>query len=127
VKMFIAASQIRPLDPVVTRISPAHDAKEVSPLAPIIIHFSKPMDIASAERAFSTTPRVKGAFSWSATRDEMTFTPASRGFKPQSMIAVRIGDTARDAVSGRPFYAGFESRFCCGAFHSDTNQTKVAP
>jgi alpha-amylase len=127
VKMFIAASQIRPLDPVVTRISPAHDAKEVSPLAPIIIHFSKPMDIASAERAFSTTPRVKGAFSWSATRDEMTFTPASRGFKPQSMIAVRIGDTARDAVSGRPFYARFESRFCCGAFHSDTNQTKVAP
>jgi hypothetical protein len=125
--MFIAESQIRPLAPVVTGISPAHDAKEVSPVAPIAIHFNKPMDTESVERAFSITPRVKGAFSWSATRDEMTFTPKGRGFKAQSMVAVRLGDTARDAISGQAFYARFESRYCCGASNLHTIQLKVAP
>jgi hypothetical protein len=69
-KIFIGESQIRPLDPVVTRISPAHDSREVSPVAPIVIHFSEPMDTGGAESAFSTTPPVKGAFSWTAANDE---------------------------------------------------------
>ena len=115
-KIFIAESQIRPLDPVVTAISPAHDAGEISQTAPIVIHFSQPMDANSVERVFSTDPLVIGSFSWSPTRDVMTFTPESPGFKPSVTVTVRIGDTARDAVSGRTFYAGFESRYhCAGA------------
>ncbi len=112
-KIFVAESQIHPLDPVVTAISPAHDAREILPAAPIIIHFSRAMDTGSVERAFATVPLVAGAFSWSPTHDTMTFTPANRGFPPGTWVAVRIGDTARDAESGRTFYAGFESRYLC--------------
>ncbi|HUA39070.1 MAG TPA: alpha-amylase family glycosyl hydrolase [Candidatus Sulfopaludibacter sp.] len=113
-KIFVAKSEIRPLDPVVTGILPKHDSREISPTAPIIVRFSQPMETTSVERAFSTVPAVPGAFSWTAAGDEMTFQPANPGFQPQTMITVRIGDAARSADSGRTFYAGFESRFRCG-------------
>jgi hypothetical protein len=112
-KIFAAASEIRPLDPVVTAVSPAHDAKEVSPVAPIVIHFSQPMDTASVEGAFSTEPSVEGALSWTPAGDEMTFTPKNPGFKPQTMVTMRLADTARAAAAGKTFYAGFESRYRC--------------
>ena len=113
-KVFVAASQIHPLDPVVTAISPAHDAKEISPAAPIVIYFSRPMDTGSVEQAFSTTPSVNGKFSWSPARDAMTFTPEGHGFPPQTLVAVRISNAAHDGVPGKPFYASFESRYSCG-------------
>jgi len=113
-KMFIALPQMRPLNPTVTEISPAHDSTGISPAAPIIIHFSVPMDAASTERAFSTEPSEKGTFTWSPGSDEMTFTPKNPAFKPQTMVIVRISDTARAAVSSLTFYAGFESRYRCG-------------
>ncbi|MGH7992879.1 MAG: alpha-amylase family glycosyl hydrolase [Limisphaerales bacterium] len=112
--IFVAESEIRPLDPVVTGISPAHDANEITPAAPVVIHFSRLMDTGSVERAFSTVPPVNGTFSWTAAGGTMTFKPESPGFQPQTMVTVRIGDTARAADSGRTFYAGFESRFRCG-------------
>jgi hypothetical protein len=96
----------------VTDVSPTHDARGVRPTTSVIIRFSRAMDVSSAEQAFSTVPSVAGSFSWSAARDVMTFTPAGGGF-PAQMIAVRIGPTARAAVSGLKFYAGFESRFDC--------------
>jgi hypothetical protein len=72
------------------------------------------MDAASVERAFAVTPAMQGKFSWSATHDTLTFTPAGRGFAPRTLVTVRIGDTAREAASGRTFYAGFEARYTCG-------------
>ena len=113
-KVFVAGSEIRPLDPVVTGISPAHDAKEIAPTAPVVIHFSEPMDTRSAERAFSTVPPVDGRCSWTAGGDTMTFRPDRPGFQPQTLVTVLVGDTARAANTGRRFYAGFESRFRCG-------------
>lgn len=113
-KVFVAASELRPFDPVVAAISPAHDAREVPPATPIVVNFSQSMDKASVERAFSTEPRVKGAFSWSPAGDEIRFTPASPGFPPLTLVTVHLGDTARSAVSRQPFYAGFESCFRCG-------------
>ena len=41
-KIFVA--ELLPLDPVVTAISPGHDAKEVSAVEPIVVRFSKSMD-----------------------------------------------------------------------------------
>lgn len=111
-KIFVAQSDVRPLDPVVTAISPAHDAKEISPTAPIIIHFSEPMDTSSVERTFSTEPVIRGAFSWSATHDEITFKPDEPGFPEGAMVTVMIGDGAR-AITGNKFYAGFEARYRC--------------
>jgi len=112
-KIFVAESDVRPLDPVVTAISPAHDSSEISPTAPIVIHFSEPMDTSSVERAFSTEPAIRGAISWSARHDEMTFKPEGSGFPAGAMVTVRIADSAR-AMSGKRFYAGFEARFRCG-------------
>ncbi|HWD91825.1 MAG TPA: alpha-amylase family glycosyl hydrolase [Verrucomicrobiae bacterium] len=121
-KIFVTKSEFRPLDPTVTEISPRHDAQEIPATGAIVVHFSQPMDSGSVERAFSTVPTVKGAFSWSATREEMTFMPDSAGFPAQSTVSVRIGDTARAAVSGRTFYAGFESHYRCGTPDSLTKQ-----
>jgi glycosidase len=112
-KIFVTDSQVRALDPVITEIWPAHDATGISPTTQIVLHFSKPMNTASVERAFSTIPRIKGAFSWNAQRDEMTFTPRSPGFAAPLTVTVRIGDTARDATSGKSFHAAFESRYHC--------------
>lgn len=113
-KIFVAESEIQPLDPVVAEISPEHDANEISSAGQIVIHFSEPMETASVERAFSTIPPVKGAFSWNAERDQMTFTPDNPVFAASLTVTVRIGDTARGAVSGRTFHAAFESRYRCG-------------
>jgi len=43
----------------------------------------------------------------------MTFTPEKAGFKPQTLVTVRLGAGACDA-GGKTFYAGFESRYRCG-------------
>ncbi len=109
-KIFIAQSQMLPLDPAVTSVSPVHDATGVSATTPLVIQFSKPMDTNSVMAAFSTTPVVSGNFAWSANRDTMTFTPVV-SWPGLTLVTARIGDTAHDAVSGNIFYAGFESRF----------------
>jgi hypothetical protein len=114
-KIFVAKSEIHPLDPVVTDIVPAHDAKEISPAAPIMVRFSQPMDANSVERAFATEPPAKGAFSWNAAGDEMTFRPERPGYQPRTTVTVHIGDTARAADTRKTFYAGFESHFQCGS------------
>jgi len=110
-KIFIARSQMLPLDPVMTRITPAHDAVGVGLLTPIEIHFSQSMDTRTVESAFATVPAVPGAFAWSPKRDTITFTPGGAGFPAQTLIVVRVGATARAAVSRKPFCALFESRF----------------
>ncbi|MGH7980668.1 MAG: alpha-amylase family glycosyl hydrolase, partial [Limisphaerales bacterium] len=109
-KIFLPESDVRPLDPVVTAISPAHDSMELSGAAPITLRFSEPMNTASLERAFFTRPAARGSFSWSPARDELTFTPTAPGFKPGALVTVRLADTAR-AENGMAFYAAFESRF----------------
>ena len=113
-KIFVAHSQVGQLDPVVTEISPAHDANEIAAMAKILIHFSEPMNTASVERAFSTIPRIKGSFAWNANHDEMTFSPNSPGFPAQSNVAIRIRGTARGAVSAKTLHAAFESSYHCG-------------
>lgn len=109
-KIFVAQSQWLPLDPVVVKVFPAHDAAGVPCRTPLVVQFSKAMDTNSVIGAFSTAPQVKGSFAWSATGDTLTFTPAV-SWPSMSTVAVRIADTARDAVSGNRFQAGFESRF----------------
>ncbi|HTB84019.1 MAG TPA: alpha-amylase family glycosyl hydrolase [Candidatus Sulfotelmatobacter sp.] len=113
-KILVAESEVQPLDPVVTAVSPAHDAKAIPSATPIKIHFSEPMDVASVEKSFATTPVMDGKFSWSPAGDELTFTPASPVFLRHPLVSVRIGDTARGAKSGKTLYAAFESRYFTG-------------
>jgi hypothetical protein len=108
-KIFIAETQKLPLDPVVTSVLPAHDARGVNLHSRIEINFSQPMNAAAVEKAFSTTPRMAGSFSWSARRDKVTFSPAIEGFARSSTISVRIAGAKENGLHG-----AFESRFATG-------------
>jgi glycosidase len=120
-KMFIAQSQLLPLDPVVMSNSPAHDATNVPINAAIVLQFSKPMDTNSVQSAFSTTPAVPGAFAWSAAHDIMTFTPGGAGFPPLTMVIVRVTN-AVDAVSGNVMFAPYQMQF-----HTEAGVADVTP
>jgi len=113
-KVFIAQSQRLPLDPVVTAVSPAHDATDVATVMPIQLHFSQPMDTGSVVAAFSILPSASGAFSWSPAHDTMTFTPSGAGFPALTLISVRLAATARSAANTNTLHAGFEARFKTG-------------
>ena len=113
-KIFIAQSQLLPLDPAVVAVSPAHDSRDAGVVSPLAVQFSEPMDTASVEAAFSTVPQIQGAFSWSPTHDKMTFTPRGSGFPPHTMIGLHIADSAKGAMTGNRLPGGFESRFQTG-------------
>ncbi|HEX3720917.1 MAG TPA: alpha-amylase family glycosyl hydrolase [Verrucomicrobiae bacterium] len=104
VKIFIANSQMLPLDPVVVSVSPAYDSRDIGATSPLVIQFSEPMNTASVEAAFSTAPSIAGTYSWSAKHDALTFTPGEDGFPRHTMIQMHIAET-----SG--LHGGFESRF----------------
>jgi alpha-amylase len=111
VKIFIAQTQMLPLDPTVIGISPTHDARNAPAKTSIEIHFSGNIDTESVETAFSTTPQVQGVISWSPTHDTMVFTPAVPGFPARAMIRVHIASTAKAATTGKYLHASFDSRF----------------
>jgi len=67
--MFIAQSQVLPLDPVVAGNSPAHSATNVPTWSPIVLQFSKPMNTNSVQAAFSLNPAATGSFAWSPAND----------------------------------------------------------
>jgi glycosidase len=108
-KVFVAQSQVLPLDPVVTSISPAHDAKNVPTPSKIIIQFSKPMDTASVESGFATTPGTTGTFTWSSAHDLVTYL-ASGGLPELTTMVIQIAVTAA-ASDGTHLSAPFEERF----------------
>ncbi len=110
-KIFIAQSLVQPLDPVVTAITPAHDGSNIATSASVVMTFSKPMDTASVQSAFSTSPATAGTFSWSPLHDVLTYTPNDPGWPGSTLMSVRIAPAAADAVSGKNFYAAFETRF----------------
>jgi len=62
--------------PEVVAVSPEPGAKDVPVDAKISATFSKPMDKASTEAAFSIQPTVTGSFSWSD--NTMTFSPEGK-------------------------------------------------
>ena len=111
VKIFIARSLMKPLDPVVISQSPPHAKTNVSTSAQIVLQFSKPMDTNAVQTAFSLTPATGGTFIWSALRDTMTFTAGGAGFPGLTTNTLRLATTARDSLSSNTFYAPFETYF----------------
>ena len=109
-KIFLAQSQMLPLDPVVLTNFPAHSAANIPIASPVILHFSQPMDTNSVQLAFNVAPAVAGAFSWSPTRDTVTFTPAA-GFAPSTNITVTVSNTAFAAATGKTFFASYQLLF----------------
>ena len=52
-KIFVAAAQFQPLDPVVTSVTPAHDTANVATGSTVVLRFSKPMNTNSVTAAFN--------------------------------------------------------------------------
>ena len=115
-KIFIAQSQMLPLDPVVVSNSPAHSATNVPTWSPIVLQFSKPMDTNSVQAAFSISPAASGSFNWSPANDTLTFTPGNAGLAGLTNITVRVTNTAVDSVSGNAMFAPCELKFTTAAF-----------
>src|SRR5208282_705957 len=114
-KIFIAQSQVLPLDPVVVSNSPAHSAAGVPTWSPIVLQFSKPMDTNSVQAAFSINPAVGGTFSWSPANDTVTFTAGGTGLAGLASITVRVPNSAVDASSGNAMFAPYELKFTTAA------------
>jgi glycosidase len=121
-KIFLAQSQVLSLDPVVTTNYPPHSATAVPTWSPMVLQFSKPMDTNSVQNAFSISPAVGGAFSWSPANDTMTFTAGGAGLAGLANIVVRVTNAAVDAVSGNAMFAPYELKFTTAAssFHDVT-------
>jgi glycosidase len=115
-KLFIAQSQMLPLDPVVTGNSPAQSATNVPTWSPIVLQFSRPMNMNSVQAAFSLSPAAAGSFSWSSSNSVLTFTPGGAGLAGLTNITVRVTNTAVDAASGKALFAPYELKFATAAF-----------
>ncbi|MDB6017189.1 MAG: Alpha-amylase [Pedosphaera sp.] len=121
-KIFVAQSDWKPLDPVVTSNAPAHDATNVPTFASIVLQFSKPMDTNSVQSAFSTTPAVAGTFTWSGAHDAMTFTPGGTGFPSLANVIIRVTNSAVDAVTGNTMFAPYQMQI-----HTSITSEAVPP
>ena len=110
-KIFLAQSQMLPLDPVVQTNFPAHSATNISPTAAIVLRFSQPMDTNSVQAAFSTAPATGGTFTWSPARDTLTFTSSLGGFTASTNITVTVGSSAFASASGKTFFAPYQLMF----------------
>ncbi|MEK6814528.1 MAG: Ig-like domain-containing protein [Nitrospirota bacterium] len=73
---------------------------------PISITFSKEMDRASAEQAFSVSPSLEGAFSWDG--NTMIFTPST--YPLTFEMTVTVGTGAKDA-RGSPLREPYSFRY----------------
>jgi len=107
---FVAGS--RSDSPYVTGSSPINNSKTVTPTAPIQINFSRPMNRASVETAFSISPTVGGSFAWSPDSSSVTFTPFSP-LTSGTSYSVSIGVSATD-TSGIPLATVFTLTFQVG-------------
>ncbi len=115
-KMFVAQSQSLALSPVVNTIAPGHDQASISPATLVTLTFSKPMNTATTQAAFSITPNTGGNFAWSVGNTVLTFTPTSN-LAANTLHTVRLEGTATDST-GLPLHGAFESRFTTGASSS---------
>lgn len=128
-KIFIAQSQVQPLNPVVISNSPAHWTTNVPTFSPIVLQFSKSMNTNSVQSAFAITPAAGGTFSWSsvnAANDTMTFTPAG-GLPPSAWMTVHLTNTAADAVSGTAMYSPYQLQFYTAATTVPPSITMLSP
>ncbi len=110
VKMFVAKSLWKPLDPVVTRQYPAHSVSNVVATNAIVLTFSMPMNTGSVAQALSFSPSIQGTLSWASNNTVMTFRP-SPGFPGSTRVTLRVSTNAVDAGHTNAFHAAFETFF----------------
>lgn len=105
------------LPPIVASSSPARNSQNVNALSSINISFTKAMDTASVESAFSITPSVGGSITWKDNFRTLCFTPSTH-FGHLTNYNVTIGGSAKsvtgffldgngDSTGGDPFTLSF--------------------
>jgi glycosidase len=112
-EIFIAQSQLLPLDPVVISNFPAHWTTNVPSFSSIVLQFSKSMNTNSVQTNFGTIPAVSGSFTWSAinaAHDTMTFTPNVAGMPGSTLMTVRVTNSV-DSISGNALYSPYQMQF----------------
>jgi outer membrane protein assembly factor BamB len=105
--------------PVITANTPTGTGVEIN--IPAKVRFSKPMNKASAENAFSITPLIAGALSWSG--NEMTFTPSSN-YAYSTQYEINITTAAKD-TSGNSLASPFSWNFTTGEEPDTTPPTVI--
>ena len=113
-EIFVAQSELLPLDPVVTSNSPAHWTTNVPTFSPVVLQFSKSMNTNSVQTNFGSIPPVSGSFAWSsvnAANDTVTFTPSGAAWPGSTLITVRVTNAAIDAVSGNALFSPYQLQF----------------
>jgi methionine-rich copper-binding protein CopC len=97
--------------PALTSSSPINNATNVAFNAPIVLNFSKPMNQASVQSAFSSVPSLVCAWTWT--------TPQSASCQPNGRLnqltdyIITIANSATDS-SGNALQAAYEIRFRSG-------------
>jgi hypothetical protein len=84
--------------PTVTTYGPTVINATTSPI--IQITFSKPMDRASVQRAFSISGGMNGTFQWSSDSRSLTFLP-SRALQAGTTYTIVLGTTATDLAGNQ--------------------------
>lgn len=88
------------LAPKIASVVPAESATNVPAYKDVAISFTSPMDIASANGAFSITPSVAGSLSWNVDSKVLTF-HATNLFAFSTTYTIKIDGTAKGAISGK--------------------------
>ena len=85
--------------PTIVSVTPANNAVGVTVSDNIVVNFSEPMDLASAQTAFQITAPtgVTGTFTWSNGGATMTFNPAA-DFANGTAVTFQINMAAKDAA-----------------------------
>lgn len=92
---FLDVELISQIPPVVESSSPEADEPAFRHVDPIVVDFSRQMDPASVEAAFSISPDPGGTFSWTDSNTRMIFRPDT--LLPVTAYTFRIEDTAQGA------------------------------
>src|SRR5687768_13798291 len=109
--------------PTVVSTVPANNAAGVRPDARIVVQFSKAMNQATVEAAWTSAdvPAAQVAFAWNANGDTLTVTPnqplpvaTGTGLNPSTVTATRImysvAATATDTM-GKPMASALAAQF----------------
>jgi glycosidase len=107
--VFVPITQALDFDPEVVDVSVAQGDSLVTPLDPITVTFSEPMNRTSVQNALSFDPQVTGTLTWNANSTAVTFTPSS-SWPSLSNMRLIITSSATDQ-GGRPLTGGFEREF----------------
>jgi len=111
--------------PTVVGTSPADTEQDVALDAMVRITFSKPMQRESVESAFSLTPELTGAFTWSEMDAQITFSPAAL-FVPDTEYSLTVGVNATD-TSGNQLKLPYRFQFRTGAYVAPAPQIDGIP